>query len=350
MKKPTIQQLAGILSARYEGPNPSLEITGVNGLELAGPNEASFLANPRYREAMKTSQAGVICVDEATKRHSHQNYLISADPSRTFQCLVEHLFSSYDNKTEFSNIHPTAVIHPSAKIAEGVEIGPNSVIDGHVVIGKNTRIAANVTIMRNVVIGENCLIYPGCTVRERSVLKNRVILQPGAVIGSCGFGYTTDAKGNHTKLEQVGNVVLEDDVEIGANSTIDRARFKTTLIKSGTKIDNLVQIAHNAEIGHNNIVAAQTGISGSTKTGNVVMFGGQCGVIGHLDIADGALFASRSGVSKSVNSPGKYRGSPAKPIEQYNREKVHVRKLDGYVKQIKELQKQIEEIQRKLSS
>lgn len=333
----SVLELAEQLKVRYIGDS-NCKISGVNGLETASSSDASFLANPKYREAMALSKAGVICVENNTQLHEKQNYFLSENPSRTFQELIELLFSSFQTKTEFMGIHPTAVIHPTAKLGENVSVGPHSVIDAHTVIQDNTSIGPNVTIMRDVKIGKNCLLYPCSVVRERCILDNRVILQPGVVIGSCGFGYTTDATGKHTKLEQVGIVHIEDDVEIGANSTVDRARFKTTVIKKGTKIDNLVQIAHNVEIGENNIIAAQTGISGSTKTGKGVMFGGQCGSLGHLEITDHALFASRTGISKSMKNPGKFRGSPAQPIEQYNRQKAHVRKLDSYAKRLKELE------------
>lgn len=170
-----------------------------------------------------------------------------------------------------------------------------------------------------------------------------MILQSGSVVGSCGFGYTTDAQGRHQKLEQLGIVVLEDDVEIGANSTIDRARFKQTIIRQGTKIDNLVQIAHNADIGAHNILAAQTGVAGSAKTGHHVMMGGQVGVLGHVVVEDYTLIATRGGVSKSLKS-GKYRGSPAIPIAEYNRQEVHIRRLEEYVERLKKLEKKLEQL------
>jgi UDP-3-O-[3-hydroxymyristoyl] glucosamine N-acyltransferase len=185
-------------------------------------------------------------------------------------------------------------------------------------------------------------------IRERCRLGNRVILQSGAIIGSCGFGYITDKNGCHQKLEQVGIVILEDDVEIGANTTIDRARFKATVVRKGTKIDNLVQIAHNVEVGEHNIIAAQTGIAGSAQTGHHVMLGGQVGVLGHVELEPGTMVATRGGVSKSLKS-GKYRGSPAIPIVEFNRQEVHIRRLKEYVDRIKHLEEKVSELEKSMA-
>lgn len=337
MRAFTLKDLGAEIGAQLIG-DPSHVISGVNTLEDAFPSDVSFLANPRYTEAMKKSKAGVICIAPGVPLPEGKNFFISTDPSRTFQQIAEILIPN--GVTGFSGIHPTAVIHETALIAPNVTIGPHAVIDRNVKIGEGTRIGPNVSIGFEVEIGENCHLHPNCVVRERCRLGNRVILQPGAIIGSCGFGYTPDKIGRHIKLEQLGIVILEDDVEIGANTTIDRSRFKATLIRKGTKIDNLVQIAHNVEVGENNIIAAQTGIAGSAKTGKYVMLGGQVGIVGHVELEDQVLVATRGGVSKSLKS-GKYRGSPAIPISEYHRQEVHVRKLEEYVERIKELEKMI---------
>ncbi len=334
MRKFTLAELSARLGAQLIG-DPSHEIFGVNGLEEATSIDASFLANPRYTEAMKRSAAGVICVDGKIELPSNKNFLICTDPCRAFQMIAELFIAT--GTSAFTGIHPTAVIHPSAQIASNVTIAPYAVIDRDVSIGANTFIGPHVTIGFHVEIGADCYIHPHCTIREHSRLGSRVILQPGAVIGSCGFGYTPDKQGRHIKLEQLGSVVLEDDVEIGANTTIDRARFKETLIRKGTKIDNLVQIAHNVEIGEHNVIAAQTGIAGSSKTGKYVMLGGQVGIVGHVELDDYAMIATRGGVSKSLKG-GKYRGSPAIPIAEYHRQEVHVRKLEEYIKRLKALE------------
>ncbi len=334
----TLAELGALFGAQIIG-DPSFPISGVNTLDEATSVDVSFLANSRYTEAMKGSKAGVICIHPQTPIPEGKNFLISEDPSRTFQKIAELLLKP--SVSGFTDIHPSAVIHPSAIIGKNVFIGPHAVIDRAAKIGANTYIGPNVSIGFEVEIGEECQIHPNCTVRERCLIGNRVILQPGAVIGSCGFGYTPDKLGRHIKLEQLGIVILEDDVEIGANTTIDRSRFKATVIRKGSKIDNLVQIAHNVEIGEHNIIASQTGVAGSAKTGKYVMLGGQVGIVGHVELEDHVLVATRGGVSKSLKA-GKYRGSPAIPITEYHRQEVHVRKLDEYVQRLKELEKKLQ--------
>lgn len=347
MKKFTLAKIAELTNAQLIG-NPKHEISNVDSLESATTDDASFLANPRYTEIMKKSNAGVICIDHEDKALPGKNYLISKNPSYTFQQIAK-IILNHDNRSGFLNIDPQSKIHPTVKLGDNLQIGPFAVIDQNTTIDHNTTIGANTYIGPNVTIGKDCYIYPNVVIREGCVIKDRVIIQPGAVIGSCGFGYLTDEKGIHLKLEQMGNVILEEDVEIGANSTIDRARFKSTIIRRGTKIDNLVQIAHNVEIGSFNIIAAQTGIAGSVKTGKYVMCGGQVGIVGHVEIDDRTLIATRGGVSKSLKS-GTYRGSPAIPIQEYNRQKIHVRKLDKHIKRIEDLEIKLEELTQKLSS
>jgi UDP-3-O-[3-hydroxymyristoyl] glucosamine N-acyltransferase len=333
----TLAELAAHTAAELLG-DPEALILGVNTLEEATRDDASFLANPRYAQAMKQSAAGVICVAPGIPLPEGRNYLISDNPSRVFQQIAELLIPV--GKSGFSGIHPTAVIHASAKIGKGVSIGPYSVIDRDSSVGDGTHIGAHVSVGFEVHIGSHCLLHPSSIVRERCRLGDRVILQPGAVIGSCGFGFIPDAMGRHQKLEQLGVVILEDDVEIGANTTIDRSRFKATIVRKGSKIDNLCQIAHNVEIGEHNVIAAQTGIAGSCTTGKYVVLGGQVGIVGHVVLEDGVMVASRGGISKSLKK-GKYRGSPAIPIQEYHRQEVHVRKIEEYFERIVELEKKL---------
>ena len=334
----TLAELGAILDVQLVG-EPTAIISGVNTLEDATAGDASFLANSRYTEAMKKSKASVICISSGVPLPEGKNFFISSDPSRTFQQIAEKLIPTA--KSGFTAIHPSAVIHETARIGSNVTIGPHAVIDRDTKIGNGTQIGPNVSIGFEVEIGDDCQLHPNSVVRERCKLGNRVILQPGAVIGSCGFGYTPDKVGRHIKLEQIGIVILEDDVEIGANTTIDRSRFQATIIRKGSKIDNLVQIAHNVEIGEHNVIAAQTGVAGSAKTGKYVMLGGQVGIVGHVELEDMVLVATRGGVSKSLKT-GKYRGSPAIPINEFHRQEVHVRKLENYVDRIKELEKKLQ--------
>lgn len=333
-----LSELAAKTAATLIG-NPDAIISGVNTLDEATPEDLSFLANSKYTEAMKKSSAGAICIDPLSLKCENKNYLISDNPSRTFQIIAELLLST-NQKSGFTGIHPTAVIHPSAIIHPTANIGPYAVIDQGSKIGENTSISAHVSIGFCVEIGKDCFLHPSAIVRERCILKNRVILQPGAVIGSCGFGYLPDHKGVYHKLEQLGIVILEDDVEIGANTTIDRSRFKATLVRRGSKIDNLCQIAHNVEIGEDNVIAAQTGIAGSAKTGKHVMLGGQVGIVGHIVLDDKVMIATRGGASKSLKA-GVYRGSPAIPMQDYNRQEVYIRKIESYAERIKMLEQKI---------
>ncbi|PCI78165.1 UDP-3-O-(3-hydroxymyristoyl)glucosamine N-acyltransferase [Candidatus Aerophobetes bacterium] len=338
-KSHTAQELADFVGAKLHG-DATLHITNVASLDLAGPSDASFLANPLYNEMMKKSQAGIVCVDKSAEIIKGKTYLITEDPSLAFQKIAEFFLKDKNpTHTGFEAIHPSAVIHPSAQIGTDVNIGPHVVIARDVIIGKGASILGSSFISQGVQIGNDCVIFPGVTIREECILGNRVTLQPGAVIGSCGFGFATDKKNNtHKKLDHLGNVILEDDVEIGANTTIDRARFKTTLIKKGTKIDNLVQLGHNVEVGENVIIVSQSGIAGSSTVGNNVVIGGQVGVAGHLKITNNVQIASQSGISKNLTTPGPYRGSPAIPMDQYNRRAVLVRRLEKLYARVENLE------------
>ncbi|MDE3055379.1 MAG: UDP-3-O-(3-hydroxymyristoyl)glucosamine N-acyltransferase [Verrucomicrobiota bacterium] len=324
MRSFTLEELARCTGAELVG-DPSWRISGVEALDRAASLDASFLANSRYREMMVKSAAGVVCLSpEITPRVEGRNYLLSLDPSRTFQKIAELFITR--GKSAFEGIHPTAVVHESVQLGNNVSIGPYAVIDRDVVIGEGSRIDSHVSIGYGVKIGSFCHLHPSSVVRERCLLGDRVILQPGAVIGSCGFGFLPDQNGHYQKLEQLGIVILEDDVEIGSNTTIDRARFKATIVRRGTKIDNLCQIAHNVEVGEGNMIAAQTGIAGSSKTGRFVLLGGQVGIVGHVELSDGVMVSSQSGVSKSLKKSGPYRGTPAVPLPEYHEREAKLRK------------------------
>lgn len=334
----TLADLASLTSSRLVG-NPNTCITDVADLESASAEDASFLANPNYEKAMLASKAGVVFISPNAKLIEGRNFLLCDNPSRAFQQTVEAFIGeSLRNLSGFIGIHPTAVVHETASIGQGVTIGPRAVIDKHATIGDNTTICAGAYIGLEATIGRDSYIHPNVTIRERCQIGNRVTIQPGAVIGSCGFGYTTDQQGKHTKLNQVGTVIIEDDVEIGANTTIDRSRFKATLIGRGSKIDNLVQIGHGVTIGNHNIIVAQTGIAGSTKTGNYVVIAGQVAIAGHLSITDKVTISGRSGVSKSITKSGTYGGVPVMPMAEHNRNTVLVRNMEDFVARLKALE------------
>jgi UDP-3-O-[3-hydroxymyristoyl] glucosamine N-acyltransferase len=322
--------------------NPELEISGVADLESATVSDISFLANPRYAAQMLQSDAGCIVISKTADSISGKNFLLSDDPSKTFQELIELFYADRAPYSGFTGIHPTATVHPTSVIGENVTICPNAVVDTKAKIGKGSFIGSNVYVGPHVTIGEGCHIHPNVVIRESCQIGNRVIIQPGAVIGSCGYGYTQDKNGRHTKLNQVGNVILEDDVEIGANTTIDRARFKETRVGQGTKVDNLVQIAHGVIIGKHSLIIAQTGIAGSSQIGNHVILAGKVAVNGHIKICDGVVVGACSGVSKSITTPGRYAGVPVMPLAEHNKMQVYLRNIEKIVKDVHALKKQVQ--------
>lgn len=323
--------------------DPAHQINDVADIKQALAHQASFLANVRYQAFLNQSEAGVIFVGENIPLIEGKNYLISKNPSKSFQQFIDLLFPQEPLSGFNDCIHPSAVIHPSASIGINVHIGPHVVVDSKVIIGANSWIGAGTVIGPKTTIGEGVIIHPRVTIRENCRIGDRVILQPGAVIGSCGFGYITE-NGQHLKLNQVGRVIIEDDVEIGANTTIDRGRFGSTVIGKGSKIDNLVQIAHGVKVGAHNMIVAQTGIAGSTTTGRYVVLAGQVAIAGHLHIGDMVTVAGKSGVSKSLTA-GKYGGIPAIKIDDYNRNQVLLRNIEKYVQKLNSLQIKIQQLE-----
>lgn len=334
----TLAEIAELTKAKLIG-DPEYTIRGVESLETAKETEASFLENPKYEQLLKNSLAGVVFIPPHIKTPDKKNYLVIDQPSLAFQKVMELFIKPV--KSGFQGIHLTAVIHSEAQIGNHVTIGPYVVIDRNVIIGDRCTIGAHTFIGAEAVLGKECHIHPRVTIHDKTVIGNRVVLQSGSIIGSSGFGYVSDKEGNHHHLNQLGHVVLEDDVEIGANTTIDRARFKETRIGKGTKIDNLVQIAHQVNIGENNLIVAQVGIAGSTKTGKNVILAGQVGIVGHVTIGDNVVLAARSALSKSLLKGGIYSGAPAVPVKEFNEQIV-------YVKNIKKLVKRLEDLEKKL--
>lgn len=337
----TLAELAALCGAELVG-NPQHQIEGVENLNCAGPNQAAFFENPRYEKQMEESKAGVIVVPPSQKPVSGKNFLLHKAPSHAFQTIIELFIKT--PPSGFQGIHPTAILHPEVILGDQVTIGPYAILDRGVKVGDRTVIGPSVSIGAEVTIGCDCHFYSHVSIREGCQIGNRVVIQPGAVIGSCGFGYVTNKQGKHVALKQLGIVILEDDVDIGANTTIDRARFKVTRIGRGTKIDNLVQIAHQVELGQDNLIVSQVGIAGSTTTGRNVIMGGQVGVIGHLTIGDGVIFTARSAPTKSIDKPGIYGGAPAAPLKEFNTSTVHVKNLGKLIDRVKELEKKIEEL------
>ena len=330
------EEVAKLLGAVLEGDKNKV-LSGVNDLVHAGEEDVSFFANTRYHKEMLESRAGAVIVSSDVPRDVSRTYFVHPDPSFAFQKAMS-LFLGQNAVTGFSGVHPTAVIHERAFLEKDVTVGPYAVIDADVRIGEGTYVGPHVCIGPRCRLGSGCFLYAHAVLREDCVLGNAVTIQPGAVIGSCGFGYSSDKEGKHTKLDQVGNVILKDNVEIGANTTIDRARFKSTMIGEGTKIDNLVQIGHNVEVGNHSLIIAQVGIAGSTKVGSHVILAGKVAVNGHIEIADGVRVAACSGVSKSIKTSGDFGGIPALPLTEYNKYAVYLRRIAELFQRVKDLE------------
>ena len=302
-----LAQLASALNARLENGSPDTEITGVAGIEEAGSGQLTFVANPKYAAAARTTKASAVIVAEDFPVIPAA-MLRAKNPYLTFARALE-LF--YQPPQYTPGVHPTAVIHSSAKIAEGAHIGPYVVIDEGVQIGKNAVLLAHVVIYRGVRIGDNFFAHAHAVVREHCRLGNNVILQNGVVIGADGFGFAKDDLSRWHKIRQPQPVIVEDDVEVQANSCVDRASVGETHIGRGTKIDNLVQVGHGSRIGEDSLLAAQVGLAGSTDVGNHVILTGQVGVVGHCTIGDGAVVTPQSGVAGDVAAGAIVSGSPA---------------------------------------
>jgi UDP-3-O-[3-hydroxymyristoyl] glucosamine N-acyltransferase len=316
MRMQRLGDLATHLQAELVG-DPELEITGLCGVSDNLPSRLSYLGKlSQRRVALASAIPAFITLPE--HRLENKACLLHADPELAM-VLAAALFQptrlTYENPT---TVHPSAVVHPSARIGAGTALGAFVVIGRDVQIGAGCTLYPGVTVMDRAHLGPGCVLHPQVVVREDCVLGARVILQPGAIIGGDGYGFL-ERDGKHLKIPQLGQVVLEDDVEIGANTTIDRGRFTATHIGRGTKIDNLVMIAHNVQVGSQCLIVAQTGISGSTKLGDRVTLAGQVGVTGHLNVCSDVTVLGKSVIAKHVLKPGTYAGIPIRPVEQWKK-------------------------------
>ena len=335
-----LSELAVLLDGRIIG-DANVLISGVNSLSEAEDGEISFFANPKYREKLLTTRASAVLVKPGTESTGN-NLLVVQDPYVAFGKLLEYFYG---------RPHPGAGIHPLAFIGENADVSAEASIYPHVYIGARARIAKDVVLHPGVVIdcdvtiGEGSVLYPNVTVYRGCIIGKRVTLHAGVVIGSDGFGFAMPGQENR-KIPQVGIVQIDDDVEIGANTTIDRATLGKTWIQRGVKIDNLVQIAHNVVIGANSIIVAQVGISGSTKIGESVMIGGQTGVVGHINIGDHAMIAAGSGIHKDV-PPGQIcAGSPQQPYREWRRMVTSLPKLPEMRNKITALNRRVEVLEK----
>ncbi|MEI5984060.1 UDP-3-O-(3-hydroxymyristoyl)glucosamine N-acyltransferase [Sphingobacterium sp. PU5-4] len=338
----TAEQIANLLQGTVEG-NSDVVVDQLSKIEESGPASLTFLSNPKYEQYIYQIEAGIIVVNED---------LILQKPVKSTLIRVKNAYSAFTELLKLydqllndrSGIEDHVIIHETAKIGQDHYIGAFSYIGKQVKIGDQVKIYPQVYIGDNVEIADSTVIYPGVKIYRDCKIGKQVIIHAGAIIGSDGFGFAPQEDGSYAKIPQIGNVIVEDAVEIGSNTVIDRATLGSTIIRKGVKLDNLIQIAHNVEIGENTVIAAQTGISGSTKIAEQVVLGGQVGVVGHISIAKGTQVQAQSGVNKSLKEENKkWGGSPAFPYNNELRSQVLYAKLPEMEKRIAELERQLKD-------
>ncbi|MDB5249116.1 MAG: lpxD [Segetibacter sp.] len=337
----TANQVAVLINGRIEG-NADSAVNGFGRIEEAQTGQLAFLANPKYEDFLYSTKASVIIISDKLelKQQVDATLIRVADPYSAFASLLHHY---QEMKTQQMNgVQEPSFICPGVKKGENVFIGAFAYIGEASEIAKNVKIFPGVFIGNNVKIGENTILHPGVKIYHDCIIGKNVTIHAGSVIGGDGFGFAPQADGSFKKVPQIGNVIIEDNVEIGSNATIDRATIGSTIVKAGAKLDNLIQIAHNVEVGNNTVIAAQAGVSGSTKIGNNVMIGGQAGVVGHIQIADGSKINAQSGVSKSIKTPNSaVTGSPAFDYTSALRSQALSRNLPEMEKRLTELENQL---------
>lgn len=344
--KITTGEIAAIVEGTVEG-DPDVMIHGPSPIEEGKPGTVSFLSNPKYEQFLYSTNASAVLV------HEDFSPLMKINPSlirvKDVGLSIAKLFEHFSTrKVTAHHIDKDAYINEDAIISPNISVGKFSVISKGVEIGSGSVIHSQVFIGEDVKIGKNVTLFPGVKIYNDCIIGDNCILHSNVVIGSDGFGFSKDARGNYEKIPHLGKVIIERDVEIGSNSTVDRGTIGDTIIKKGVKLDNLVQIAHNAEIGENTVMAAQSGVAGSSKIGKNCVIGGQVGIIGHLKIADGTMIQGQSGVTKNITEKNtKLYGTPALSYQNYLKSYAHFKSLPDIAKQIVELQKEIERLKQK---
>ena len=338
------EQIAGILGGIVEG-NPQATVNGLAKIEEGQPGALSFLSNPKYEEYIYVTLSSICIVNKTftpTKEIPATLTLVKVDDAYACFAKLLEVYSQMSKKSP--KIENPSFISDTASVSEGLYLGAFAYIGENAKIGNNVSIYPTAYIGDNVEIGEGSIIHPGASIYTDCKIGKNCIIHAGVIIGADGFGFVPDANGEYQKVPQIGNVILEDNVEVGSNSTIDRATMGSTIIRKGVKIDNLCQIAHNVEIGKNTAMAAQVGIAGSAKIGENVMIGGQAGISGHLFIADGAKIVAQSGIPSSVKKADTLMGSPGIPLEDFKKSYYGFRKLPFILNKINEMDKKIKEL------
>ena len=337
----TLQEIADYLGARVIG-DPEVVVHGLGSLDKAVAGEITFLANPKYAD--KVRECGATAVVMPPGADSFGKHVIETDKPQLAFAMLLKLF--HEPPTPSLGVMPGAHVSPSAELGSDITIYPGAYVGDGVKIGDRVTIHPSVVIYAGCSIGDDVILHANVSVRERCRIGNRVIVHNGSVIGSDGFGYVQDGR-RHVKVPQVGIVVVEDDVEIGANVTIDRAALEQTVIGRGTKIDNLVQIAHNVVLGEDCLIVAQVGVAGSAILGNSVVVGGQAGIVGHLRICDNVMIGAQSGVSNDIKEPGIYSGSPIMPHKEWLKSSMTLPKLPEMRKSVASLEKRVAALEEK---
>jgi UDP-3-O-[3-hydroxymyristoyl] glucosamine N-acyltransferase len=337
-------QIAMLINGVVEG-NGDVTVHSFGKIEEAVSGQLAFLANPKYEEYLYTTRASVVIVNESQElKEPVEPTLIRVPDAYSAFATLLHKYQEIMTQ-QLSGIQQPSFIAPSARLGEQVFIGAFAYIAENAVIGNNVKIFPGVFLGNNVQVGDNTILHPGVKIYHDCVIGKQVTIHAGTVIGGDGFGFAPQADGTYKKIPQIGNVVVEDYVEIGCNTTIDRATIGSTIIRAGAKLDNLIQIAHNAEIGNNTVIAAQAGISGSTKIGSNVQVGGQAGIVGHLHIADGSRINAQSGVTKSIKVPNSaVTGTPAYEYTSSLRSQAISRNLPEMERRLAELEKLVQQL------
>lgn len=338
------EQIAGILNGEVVG-DPTVTVQGLAKIEEGTKGALSFLSNPKYEEYIYTTKSSICIVNNTfvpLKKLPETLTLIKVEDAYSCFAKLLDVYSQMSKKQP--KIENPSYIADSAQIGEGLYLGAFAYIGSNAKIGSNVTIYPNAYIGDNVIVGDGSVIHPGASVYENCIIGRNCIIHAGVIIGADGFGFAPDENGEYQKVPQIGNVILEDNVEIGSNSTVDRATMGSTIIRRGVKIDNLCQVAHNVEIGKNTAMAAQVGIAGSAKIGEHVMIGGQAGISGHLHIADGTKIVAQSGIPSTVKKAEVLMGSPGIPMEDFKKSYFGFRKLPFILNKIQELDKKIKEL------
>ncbi len=340
----TAKQIAEKINGEIEG-DPDVKVSSFGKLEEATEGQLAFLANPKYEEFLYTTNASVIIINSTldVAKKLGATLIRVADAYSSFAAIL----TAYSQmaKANLTGIQEPTYIGKSVAMGENIFIGAFTYIGNNVTLGNNVKLYPQVFLGDNVTVGNDSILYPGVKIHHDCVVGKNVSIHAGVVIGGDGFGFAPQVDGSFAKVPQIGNVIIEDNVEIGANTTIDRATIGSTFIRAGAKLDNLIQIAHNVEIGNNTVIAAQSGVSGSTKIGKNVMIGGQAGIVGHIQIADGSKINAQSGVGKSIKTPNtSVTGSPAFDYGHALRSQILSRNLPEIEKRIKELEQMMEQL------